>query len=122
MLTQAKNLEQLRIRIALESDRFDPNDNSRQASKKTTKYFLPRLTASAVCFQLGLGYGEATLIELNNTINTTWSHPINTKDDPLPLIWLDEAKLEDQWAAASVNPQGYGLFDNLGFVVNFLPV
>ena len=73
-----------------------------------------RLTASAVCFQLGLGYGEATLEKVADRISTSWSHPINTKNEPLPLIWLDEAALEAKWD--SVDLQGDS---NIKILLNF---
>jgi hypothetical protein len=63
-----------------------------------------RLTASAVCFQLGLGYGVAELVDLNGTINTTWKHPIDKEEVAKNLTWLDAAEIDSAWV--NVNPQG----------------
>ena len=50
-----------------------------------------RLTASAVCFQLGMGYGYTTLINGTNGLSYNWTHPHT--EEQKPVIWLDEASV-----------------------------
>ena len=85
-------------------------DNTRDSESDVTlknNNHTIRLTASAICFQLGMGYGYTNLTNSTDGLVYNWTHPITSENRS--IIWLDYAHVDD----SEVDDTGVGKYNYL---------